>query len=842
MKRFIISLLVLFASGSLKAQPGDTTITFRVRGVCIQCKQRIEGALQVPGIRTANWVIASNLLTVNFLPSKISQTKINDLLTGAGHDTETQQATDEDYNTLPSCCRYRELRPMNSLHDPSDSTKLYGVVVEKIGNSIKPLEGATITFPGVKASTVTNQHGEFYLSNEEGKQEVIVSYTGFRTDTISTNGLNDIQVTLSRKGTMENIVVSARLWGISKNSLDPFGASMISGKELLKAACCNLSESFETNPAVDVSYNDAITGSKQIQLLGLAGIYTQLTVENMPGPRGLATPLGLNTIPGPWVESMQLIKGSGSVVNGFESIAGQINVELRKPDESEKLYVNGYTNTMGKTDFNVNLAHKLSEKWSAMLMLHDDFLFSKQDFNKDGFRDLPTGNQFSSHLRFRFLGDKGLMAQFGFKALVDEKTGGQLAFEKKQNAGGDTYGLGINTDRYEGFMKIGYVNPKKVHQSVGLQLSAFDHRQRSFFGRKVYNADQQNLYANLIFQTQLGSEKHTIKGGLSLVDDKYDELVDSLPFQRKEVVAGIFSEYVFHPSDKLDLVAGMRLDHNNLYGWFATPRINIRYAPVKTSIFRFSVGRGQRTANIFAENMASLVSARIIMLLPGTARFAYGLKPEVAWNKGVSFDQHFMLFDRKATATIDYFRNDFVNQVVVNIENPRQIRFENLDGKSFSNSFQVQTNISPVKNLDVRLAYRYYDVRTTYGGKLLTKPFTSKHRGFLNLGYSPGRWSVDYTMNLVGSKRIPGTDQNPAAYQLDDQSPAYVTMNAQVSYKVGKGKIFEVYAGGENLTNYFQKTTIIAADAAFSPYFDASMIWGPVSGRMFYTGFRYTLK
>ena len=591
-----------------------------------------------------------------------------------------------------------------------------------------------------------------------------------------------------------------------------------------------------------MSYNDAITGSKQIQLLGLSGNYTQLTVENLPGPRGLATALGLNSIAGPWVESIQLTKGIGSVVNGYESIAGQINVELKKPATSEKLYLNAYINSMSKTDLNLNSTHHLGKKWATTFLLHDDFLKSKQDFNKDGFRDLPTGNLFSGINRWQYAGTNGLMAQFGVKILMDDKTGGESDFNSKDKYSTNHYGLGINTKRYEAFGKIGYVFPEKKYQSIGLQLSAFDHKQDSYFGLTTYNGKQKNWYANLIYQSIIGNDNHKFKTGLSFSNDDYNEQFNSSNYQRKEAVPGSFFEYSYNYEEKFSLVAGMRADHNNLFGWFVTPRFNLRYQPVNGTTIRAAIGRGQRTANVFAENNSVFASARQVSIFSSSTGKAYGLNPEVAWNKGISVDQKFKVFNHDANFGIDYYRNDFIDQVVVDLEDPRQVKFYNLQGKSYSNSLQAELNIGPVEKFDVRLAYRFFDVKTTYGNKLLQKPLTAQNRAFANLAYDLNGWKFDYTINYIGNKRIPSTVSNPQAYQLKENSPSYVLMNAQVSKSFGKNKLFDAYIGGENLTNYFQKNVILAADQPFSNYFDASLVWGPVSGRQVYAGFRYTIK
>src|SRR5215203_2470530 len=522
-------------SQETKIATNDTTVSFKVFGVCVQCKQRIQKSVKIKGVQMASWDVQTKMLTVSYVPSMISLEQLHQTVAGVGHDTEKQTAKEEVYKALPVCCHYREMTDEAEMEMDTtvNENQIKGIVVETNNGQANPLAGASISWVGSNHGTVSNSHGEFLLPKNETTDKIVISYTGFKTDTVSLNGLHDIQISLNKKESLSGVVVTARQRTTYIDGYNPFRTAIISKKELLKAACCNLSESFETNPSVDVSYSDAATGSKQIQLLGLAGIYTQLTVENLPGPRGIATPLGLNSIAGPWVESIQLIKGTGSVVNGFESIAGQINVELRKPQTSEKLYLNGYVNTMGKTDLNLNWSHKLNDKWSTGILLHDDFLYSKKDFNMDDFRDLPTGNQFSGVHRWQYLGEKGLMSDFGVKVLVDNKTGGMVDFDPSTDKfSTHHYGLGIKTRRYEAFGKIGYVFPEKMHKSIGLQLSVFDHDQDAYFGLTAYDASQKNFYSNLIYQSRIHSDVHTFKTGLSLLHDEYKEQLKGTAYNR----------------------------------------------------------------------------------------------------------------------------------------------------------------------------------------------------------------------------------------------------------------------------------------------------------------------
>ena len=876
MIKYLLLLYFVFLGASSfsqiqKTMSKDSTTSIMVYGNCSQCKERIEEALKVKGIKSASWNIATKMLSVNYNPSIISIDKIQTKVAAAGHDTPLKKAKDDVYNSLPECCLYRKKEmvkddpiidsvknesigkmimpsdskmPNETMASANPSHLIKGVVLEmnKKGG-FKPLQGASIIWINNTNGTVTDSSGYFSIKHNPGNELLVISYTGYQSDTVSVTDIQELKIILASGKQLAEVKVTSRQRSLYLSTISPIRVQVMNEKELFKAACCNLSESFETNPSVDVSYNDAVTGSKQIQLLGLSGNYTQLTVENLPGPRGLATTLGLNSIAGPWVESIQLTKGIGSVANGYESIAGQINVELRKPEKADKLYANAYVNDFGKVDLNLNLSQKIGKKWATGLLLHDDFINNKNvDFNKDGFRDLPTGNLFSAVNRWSYIDNKGFITQFGFKILNDKKTGGETAYSVADKFTANHYGLGINTERYEGFAKIGYVFPAKKYKSIGLQLSTFSHKQDSYFGYTLYNAKQQNVYANLIYQSIIGNTNHKFRTGLSFVNDNYNEQFNLNKYKRTETVPGAFFEYTFTHLDKFTLVAGIRADNNSLFGWFATPRLHLRYAPAKGTTIRLSAGRGQRTANIFAENTSVFVSSRSVNIINASNGKAYGLDPEIAWNKGISFDQKFKLFGRDGLFSLDFFRNDFNKQLVVDLENPREVRFYNLTGKSYSNSFQAELTTEPLKKFEVRLAYRFFDVKTTYSNQLLQKPLTARHRAFANIGYEVDGLKFDYTFNYNGQKRVPNTSSNPVEYQRSNFSPSYVLMNAQVSKTIGKKHPFDIYIGAENLTDYFQKDVIVAADKPFSPYFDASLVWGPVSGRMFYGGLRYKIK
>ena len=844
MNKIIIIIGLIFISNisianTIKFNEKDTAITIKVFGNCGQCKDRIEDAVKVKGVDSASWDEDTKLLSIRYNPEIVSLDKLHVLIAKVGHDTELKKANDKVYNKLPDCCKYR-VANNEAMHH---TTVIKGVVMEedKKGN-FKPLVAASIRILHSTEGVKSDDNGMFSLVPSSDSTFIVVSYTGYKSDTIAINNQKQITVILASNNQLKDVTVMARQGGMYASTVSTMKTLMVNEKELFKAACCNLSESFETNPSVDVSYSDGITGSKQIQMLGLSGIYTQLTVENMPGPRGLATANGLSFIPGTWIESMQLTKGTGSVVNGFESIAGQINIEEKKPEKSEVLYANLYVNETGKTDVNLNLSQKVNRKWSTALLLHDDYMGNKSvDMNNDGFRDIPYGNLFTFMNRWKYDNGKGLMGQIGVRLLWDDKTGGSLNFNPTVNKIDTThYGLGLKTERYELFAKLGYVFPKKKYKSIGFQVAAFKHNQEDYFGFRNYSGVQHNVYGNLIYQSIINSTIHKFRTGLSFLYDDYKESLDTSRFIRKEIIPGAFGEYTYLPNNKFSIVAGLRVDNHSLFGTFVTPRLHIRYQPFSKTTIRLSGGRGQRTANIIAENLGMLASSRGIIFPLNHIHENYGFKPEVAWNEGISVDQKLRLFGKEATFSIEYFRTDFTNQVVIDMyQSAKTVNIYNLNGSSYSNAFQTELNFIPFKNVEVRVAYRWFDVATNYNGMMMDKPLVAKNRAFMSVDYeTKNKWKFDYTVQWISSKQLPYLKDNMAAMNFPEQSPAYWQMTAQVS----KGwKNVDVYLGVENLTDYKQDHLIIDPINAFGKNFDASVVWGPAYGRMFYAGFRWKL-
>lgn len=728
--------------------------------------------------------------------------------------------------------------------DAQGNRHIKGKVYDK--NKKEVLAGAVIKTPDNITGTQTDAEGAFDLAVPADVKKIIVSYIGYTSDTIElAEGDNTLKIELTEPKKLKEVVVNYRRKSTEIGLLDPVKTERIGERELLKAACCNLSESFETTPSVDVAFTDAVSGYKQIQMLGLAGPYTLITRENIPDTRGLASVTGLTFTPGTWIEGMQLSKGTGSVVNGYESVAGQINVELRKPFEEsdEKWLLNLYQNTQGRTEGNIVYRKEFSEALSSNLFLHGKSQWMRVDQNGDGFMDQPMDKQFVGLNRWFWFSPTGWEIQGGVKGVYSENTGGQFNYSRgTEQVTGNPWGYEMSMRRIEGWAKIGKMF-RKPGTSIGLQLAGLYHNQNALYGRRPYSARQTSFYTNLIYQTILGNTNHVLKTGFSTLADIYDEELSKVQYARNEYVPGVFAEYAWMPSEKLSIVAGLRGDYHNLYGAFATPRLHARYMLFKNTSLRASFGRAQRTANIFAENIGYMASNRSFTIQANEAgNKPYGLDAEVAWNSGVNLTQNFRLNYRDGSIGVDYYYAHFQNQVVVDVEDPHLVRFYNLDGASFANSLQTQLDYELIPRLSLRLAYRWYDVKTTYGSRLKQRPLVAAHRTFANIGYETrNSWKFDYTIQWVGTKRVPAIhDHHSSGIVAESYSPSFIQMNAQISKSWNE--TFELYAGSENMTNYMQHNAVIGANNPYDTGFDASMIWGPVMGINVYTGLRYRIR
>ncbi|AUC22050.1 TonB-dependent receptor [Polaribacter sejongensis] len=721
-------------------------------------------------------------------------------------------------------------------------TTFKGMIMDK--NNPKDNLGVadvTVHWLNTNVSAITNNKGWFTIDYKLEYKKLVVNYLGYKTDTLTIKNLDPIHHYITPEGNLDEVVIKSKRNAVQKSFLSTANMFTVNAEELLKAACCNLAESFETNPSIDVSFSDALTGTKQIQMLGLTSPYLSITQENIPSVRGAAQVFGLTFTPGTWVESIQITKGAGSVVNGYESISGQINAELVKPFSDNKFFVNAYGSLDGRFELNTHFNQKVSDKWSTGVYIHGNYRGEKFDKNNDNFLDSPLSDQINVMNRWQYVdAEKGWVSFINVRFLNDEKQTGEIDFNPSLDKGTtNAWGSEIDTKRFETSAKLGYVFPELPFQSVSLQFAYSNHQQDSYFGQKIYDIEHESIFSNIIFNSIIGDTRNKFKTGLSFTHDNYQELVNITDYDRKETSAGAFFEYAFDNLNDFSLTAGLRIDTHNLLGTFVTPRIHARYVPWENSVFRASAGRGKRSANIFAENQQLFASSRVINI-DDVGGNIYGLNPEVAWNYGVSYMQRFNLFNKKGDVTFDFYQTDFSNQVVVDWENPQEISFYNLDGKSIANSFQVEVNYNIAPYFNFRTAYKYFDISTDYTSGNLQKPIQPKNRFFANLSYETpvkennAHWKFDVTFNNIGEQRLP-SNVNSLGY-----SDPYQLLNSQIT-KVFSDK-FEVYVGAENLTNVQQKNPILGSDNPFGSNFDSTIVYSPIFGRALYTGLRFKIK
>ena len=717
-----------------------------------------------------------------------------------------------------------------------------------------PLMGAEVYWNGTQIGVSTDDNGTFTLKRTENSNTLVISYIGYKTKTIKVTNSEALHIQLEPQSALEEVVVTQKRANTMKSQWQVANLHTMSSGELLKAACCNLSESFSTNPSIDVNFSDAVTGNKQIKMLGLTSPYILMAEENIPAMRGASQAYGLSFVPGTWIESIQITKGAGSVINGYESISGQINYEIEKPINARPFFLNLYTSEDSRYELNAHTKVKLSDKWATSLLAHGNVRQRKSDHNHDGFIDNPIGNQINLLNRWQYSNaEKGWVSFVNLNYMKDERQAGQIDYNPLTDKGTtNAWGSEVNSERFTLSNKTGYVFPDTPYKSIGLQNSFQSHRQDSYFGLNSYDIHQKSWYGNLIYNSIIGNTQHKFATGLSGTYDDYNEQLTTSAlagdFSRIDRSVGAFFEYTYDNSSNFSFVAGIRADSHNNLGNFITPRFHLRYNPWKEATFRLSAGRGKRAANVIAENQQLLASSRQLHIIGGDGGKLYGLNPEIAWNYGASFLQTFKIWGKNAELSVDFYRTHFDNQVVVDLDHsPQQALFYNLDGKSFANSLQAEVSISPAKGLDFKAAYKYYDVQTQFTKGQLEKTLTPKHRWFANIAYETAdthennhsQWKFDVTFNWLGEQRLPTTATNPLAYRLSDYAPSFATLNAQITRVFSK--TFEVYVGGENITNYKQANGILAADAPFGAYFDSTMQYAPAFGQMYYAGMRFKL-
>ena len=651
---------------------------------------------------------------------------------------------------------------------------------------------------------------------------------------------------------------------------------VISAAGLCKMACCNLAESFENSASVTVGYSDAVTGARQIRLLGLSGVYTQMLDETRPVMRGLSAPFGLSYVPGQWLESIQIAKGSSSVINGVECMTGQINMEHRKPTDEKPLFINGAVMSDTKLDLNIASSLQMGYKWSTVLLGHVSGNIATHDMNNDGFLDEPKMLQFNLSNRWLYMADNGMQIRFGVRALQDSRHGGQVLkdkdgkehlydketfilnpFEAADAAEVNPWGSDILNRSINGYLKVGVPLNEDNSQNIALIADYSYQDMDSYFGATRYLAGQHSAYANLLYQNVI-SDEHRFTLGLNGTFDRYNE-----DFLRKYWVisveeqgwngitdlanAGIFGEYTFHAGDKFSAIAGLRGDWFLNEGFKVSPRVTLKYMPVDEIVIRANGGRGLRYSTPLVDNIGVFSTGKA---------FAGAYDRHIledAWTFGGNIT-YYMPFGASSNTylSFDYFRTQFAQQMVVDYEHyQNQISFYALnDKRSYTDNFQIDFSVDPVERFNITATFRYTNARIELEGQgLVEKPMTSQYKGVLNLQYATNlnKWIFDFTASVNGPSRVYGFMKDMEGIRERNgryYSPVYPLLYAQITRRF---KGWDVYVGAENLTNFRQKDVIAGskgADGLVNPRlgsFDASCIWGPLMGIKAHVGFRFTL-
>ncbi len=713
-------------------------------------------------------------------------------------------------------------------------------------NKGEPLIGANVYWLGTTVGTTTENNGAFRINSSDlSAKTLIASFVGHTPDTIEITNQGFLEFKLSETGTLDEVVVRSQQDGVIISNLNPIKTEQITQTELRKASCCDLAGCFETQSTVQPQTTNIITNSKELRILGLSGVYNQVLIDGFPMIQGLSYTYGISSTPGTLVDNIYVSKGANSVIQGFESISGQINVETKDPDDTDRLLLNVYLNNFMEKHFNANYAFQKG-KWSNLTAVHTVQPADKTDRDGDDFLDLPLLTRYMIFNKWKYGNDQdwGWSSRIGLRFVNEQRIGGQTLFDgEKDQPSTEAYGQTVNINQPEIWTKTGY--RFNDEQSITFFASAFHQDQKSFFGTVNYQAEQSNFYGNI--QHELNYKSHNLKTGfshrhlnlkedISFANNALQRTYDG-EYQRLENVSGIFAENTMRFfEDKLTWIVGLRGDYHNQFGFQATPRTLLKFDLFPKTILRGNIGTGWRTVNLFSENIGLLVSSRDLI-------FAEQLNPEKALNYGINLTQKFDTDDENLSGyfSADFYRTDFQNQIFPDYDtDPTKAIIQNFTGTSISNGFQTELYLKIWKRFEVKTGYNFLDVYRIQGESKQVLPFNSKHKILTTFGYKPlsNQFQFDMNIHWYGKQRLPNTQSNPIEFQRPDFSEPYTIVNAQFTYNFKK---FELYLGCENIFNFRQNRPIISWQNPFGAYFDTSSVWGPTRGQESYIGVRYRI-
>lgn len=708
----------------------------------------------------------------------------------------------------------------------------------------EPLIGASVFWANTTIGTTTGIKGEFELTTKDISPKLLIaSYVGHTSDTLEITNQTFVVFKLKESQSLNEVVIKSQRDGVIISNFKPIKFEQITQTELGKAACCDLAGCFETQTTVQPQTTNVITNSKELRILGLSGVYNQVLIDGFPMIQGLSYTYGISSIPGTLVDNIYVSKGANSVLQGFESISGQINVETKEPDKTDRLFLNAYINSFSEKHLNANYAIKKG-KWSNLTAVHTVQPANEFDKDDDTFLDLPklTRYMISNKLKYGNDNDWGWNSRIGLRFVNEQRIGGQANFNENTDKGStEVYGQTVNINQPEIWVKTGFrLNDQN---NFVLFASSFYQDQKSYFGTVKYDANQTNFYGNLQYEYNYG--KNSLKTGFSFRHLNLDEDVaftdNALQrtyagnYLRQENIAGVFAENTLKLlNDKLTWIAGIRVDNHNQFGTIVTPRTLLKYDITPNTIIRANIGTGWRTVNLFSENIGLLVSSRDIV-------FAEQLEPEKALNTGVNFTQKFNGENVTGFFSADYYRTDFQNQIFPDYDiDPTKAIIENFTGKSVSNTFQAEVYLNFWRQFEFKTGYSFLDVYREIDGQKVLLPFNPRHKVVTTLGYKPlsDKFQFDMNIHWYGQQRLPNTQSNPPEFLRPDFSENYMLFNAQFTYNLKK---FELYAGCENIFDFRQERPIIGWQEPFGQYFDTSSVWGPTRGRELYVGVRFRI-
>lgn len=597
----------------------------------------------------------------------------------------------------------------------------------------------------------------------------------------------------------------------------------------------HLFESVQMVNGLQAQVNCNVCSAGDIQINGMEGAYTLVTIDGMPLVSSLGTVYGLMGLPNSLLERVEIIKGAASALYGPEAMAGVINLITRSPQRRNQVHADLSSTSHGEHTLDLAGLYRWG-KVNMISSLHGFLMNQPFDNNGDGFADIPVQQRLSFFQKISISRSSKLPASLALRRFDEYRWGGQMSWEERFAGTDSVYGERIRTARNEllGAYQLAFLGKPLI------QWSGTEHRQNSIYGTMPFQAVQRVGFMQFLWS----GRQYGISwlAGLPLRYTFYDDQTVATPSPERRFLPGFFVQAEGKASATMGYNVSIRVDDDRVHGTVWSPRLAMRYQTSASSSLRMNFGTGYRLVQVFTEDHAALTGAREVV-------FREALKPERSWSALLNFaisgnpGSHVL----RSEASLFYTR--FSNKIAADyFSNPNQIIYSNLDGFARSAGLSLDFELFTVTRqritlgitaMQVGLMRRDSNGLMDFERQLHSPPFSAA----LQLQQPLSRnWMIDVGAKINSPMRLPVV---PGDFR-PEYSPWYALLNLQATKKTKRG--LEIYAGIRNLLNFIPRNPLLRPFDPFDKWvhvnnpqgytFDAAYNYASLQGRRIFVGIR----